>query len=203
MEFRLSELAAASGVPTATIKFYLRAGLLPPGTPSSATQATYHEGHVRRLASIRALTDLGGWSLRRVGQVVAAIDSGGSPATALRESATVSSAPVGAEETEAMTEVGGMLGELGWEGEPGDPSRRALARCLVALRASGRVVDATVFRPYARAAAWLVTEELEAVDAGMSTEAAVVAAVVADEALIALRRLARNELHDTAGRRRR
>ena len=203
MEIRLSELADTSGASSATIKFYLRAGLLPRGTPSSATRATYDERHVRRLASIRALTDLGGWSLRQVGHVVAAIDRGEPPASALRESASPDPVWVHAEEAAAMSEVGRLLGELGWEDDPSEPSRLVLARCLVALRASGRTVDATVFRPYARAAAWLVTEELEDDDAAMSTEAAVVAAVVADAALIALRRLARDEMRSQAGRGRR
>nr|MDT0525976.1 MerR family DNA-binding transcriptional regulator [Streptomyces sp. DSM 41633] len=36
---RLAELSERSGVPTATIKYYLREGLLPAGRRISATQA--------------------------------------------------------------------------------------------------------------------------------------------------------------------
>ena len=37
------------------MKFYLREGLLPAGTATSATQATYDAGHLRRLRLVRAL----------------------------------------------------------------------------------------------------------------------------------------------------
>ncbi|MFI8354714.1 MerR family transcriptional regulator [Streptomyces cyaneofuscatus] len=63
---RLAELSERSGVPTATVKYYLREGLLPAGRRVSATQAEYDEGHLRRLRLVRAqvatlLTELG-WS---------------------------------------------------------------------------------------------------------------------------------------------
>lgn len=44
---RLSELSKQSGVTTATIKYYLREGLLPPGERVTATQAEYDESHLR------------------------------------------------------------------------------------------------------------------------------------------------------------
>ncbi|MDU0346861.1 MerR family transcriptional regulator [Microbacterium sp. KSW2-29] len=56
---RISELATRSGVPVATIKYYLREKVLPEGERSSATQAAYGEAHVQRLGVIRALVDAG------------------------------------------------------------------------------------------------------------------------------------------------
>jgi len=38
---RLSELSRESGVPVAMIKYYLREGLLEPGTPVNARQVAY------------------------------------------------------------------------------------------------------------------------------------------------------------------
>ena len=55
---RLRHLAQASGVPTATIKFYLRERLLPPGRSVNATLAEYDEGHRRRLEVITTLRRL-------------------------------------------------------------------------------------------------------------------------------------------------
>ncbi len=52
---RISELSRTTGVPIATIKFYLREHLLPEGTRTSATQAQYGEEHVSRLRLVRAL----------------------------------------------------------------------------------------------------------------------------------------------------
>ncbi|WZH38950.1 MAG: MerR family transcriptional regulator [Microbacterium enclense] len=56
---RISELSAQSGVPVATIKYYLREKLLPEGERSSPTQASYGAAHVQRLGVIRALVDAG------------------------------------------------------------------------------------------------------------------------------------------------
>src|SRR3954464_8089995 len=56
---RISELSRETGVPVATIKFYLRERLLSPGRSTAATQAEYGQVHVDRLRLIRALTDAG------------------------------------------------------------------------------------------------------------------------------------------------
>jgi len=55
----MAELSRSSGVPVATIKYYLREGLLPPGEATSATRAEYDETHLRRLQLIRALVEIG------------------------------------------------------------------------------------------------------------------------------------------------
>ncbi|NAZ85581.1 MerR family transcriptional regulator, partial [Kineococcus indalonis] len=71
----VSALAAASGVPVPTIKYYLREGLLHPGRATGATRAEYGEDHVRRLRLVRALAEVGGLPLARVREVVAALDA--------------------------------------------------------------------------------------------------------------------------------
>lgn len=72
---RISELSGSSGVPVATIKFYLREGLLHDGRRTSATQATYDDSHVARLKMVRALVGVGGMSLARVKGIIAVIES--------------------------------------------------------------------------------------------------------------------------------
>ena len=71
---RISALSARSGVAVATIKFYLREGLLPPGTATATNQADYDETHVRRLRLIRALIDVGGVPVASARAVVEALD---------------------------------------------------------------------------------------------------------------------------------
>src|SRR3954453_18454825 len=71
---RISELSRVSGVPVATIKYYLREGLLPAGIPTSLTSASYDERHVDRLNLIRALVDVGRVPIARVRQVVTALE---------------------------------------------------------------------------------------------------------------------------------
>lgn len=44
---RLAELSRRSGVSTATIKYYLREGLLPPGRQVNPTTAEYDDGHLQ------------------------------------------------------------------------------------------------------------------------------------------------------------
>lgn len=56
---RVSELVSRSGVPLATVKYYLREGLLMPGEATSATQARYGDEHLDRLALIKALSNAG------------------------------------------------------------------------------------------------------------------------------------------------
>ena len=196
---RISELADASGIPVPTLKFYLREGLLPRGSATSATRADYGDVHVRRLALIEALTELGGLSLRDVAAVLASIGrAASSPVPPLdlvhrRDDPASEPAPhlvVAAQEVDRFVDE-----ELRWHVDRDAPARRDLARALVAIRRSGRQVDASIFRPYARAASWLVTEPLEAQDVRAGgAEHAVIAAVAADVASVALRRMAQAHL---------
>ena len=71
---RISDLAAAAGVPVGTIKFYLRQGLLPAGELTSPTQAQYDESHLGRLRLVRALVEVAGLSLTEVLAVVTVLD---------------------------------------------------------------------------------------------------------------------------------
>jgi DNA-binding transcriptional MerR regulator len=64
---RISELSQASGVPVATIKYYLREGLLHEGQLTSATQAQYDQSHLARLRLVRALLGAGGLSVAAAG----------------------------------------------------------------------------------------------------------------------------------------
>jgi DNA-binding transcriptional MerR regulator len=71
---RISELSSRTGIPVATIKFYLRESLLHEGVLTAATQAQYDEGHVARLRLIRALLGPGGLSIAAAHRVIQAIE---------------------------------------------------------------------------------------------------------------------------------
>src|SRR5690349_14673458 len=79
---RIRELAVATGVPIATIKYYLREHLLEPGTPTATTQADYGDHHVERLRLLRVLREVGEIPIASLRAVVAAIDD---PALPLHE----------------------------------------------------------------------------------------------------------------------
>ena len=75
---RISELSRRSGASIATIKYYIRERLLPPGTPTATNQALYGEEHLRDLDLIRALREQAGLSIaaiRRVLESIAAAES--------------------------------------------------------------------------------------------------------------------------------
>ncbi|MEE1621517.1 MerR family transcriptional regulator [Zafaria sp. Z1313] len=73
---KLSELAAHTGASTASLKFYLREGLLPPGEAVHATLADYGQRHVDRVEMIRALRSVAGLSIGALRGVVERIDVG-------------------------------------------------------------------------------------------------------------------------------
>jgi DNA-binding transcriptional MerR regulator len=73
---RISELARRGGVALPTVKYYLSAGLLPPGRLTAANQATYDERHLYRLELIRTLLELGGLTVAHARAVLGTVDAG-------------------------------------------------------------------------------------------------------------------------------
>ena len=71
---RIAALSSATGVSVATLKYYLREGLVPPGRATAVNQADYDDSHVRRVRLVRALLELGHLSIADVAAVVAAVD---------------------------------------------------------------------------------------------------------------------------------
>jgi DNA-binding transcriptional MerR regulator len=71
---KIAELSRRSGIPTTSIKFYLRRGLLPPGQATAHNQADYEDRHVERLALIRALRDVAQLPLESIARVTEALD---------------------------------------------------------------------------------------------------------------------------------
>lgn len=203
---RISELSRHSGRSVATIKYYLREGLLPPGRSTAANQAAYGDDHLHRLRLITALVHVGGLPIATVKAVLEAVDD---RALALHDVLGVAhdalstrDRPAGDPGPEAEAAVDGFFGGLGWRVRPGAPGRRALAEALESLRRLGWEVGPEVFEPYARAADDLAAWELDRTPVGVprdrTVEVAVVGTVVFEKALVALRWLAQE--HHSAGR---
>ena len=207
---RISELSRKSGVSVASIKFYLRDGLLPPGVATATNQAEYDERHLGRLRLIRTLRDVGGLDLARIGRVTAAIDDEALAPHAVFGVVQRALAPTSDERAAdpllaaAHADVDRLLVDLGWEVSADAPSRRPLANALAALRRSGRPVDASVFRRYAEAIAPLAEWEVGVVPTGgdpsESVERMAVGTVVFEAALVALRRLAHEHFSSVRSR---
>jgi len=205
---RISALSRLSGVPVATIKFYLRAELLPPGTPTARNQAVYGERHLRRLRFIRALTGVGGFNLSSVRQVLKAVDDDetGLPTLYDRVAEAAGSEPVDAGLTEqeiaaAGPEVDRIVAGRGWAITAEDATRARLVQALAVLRRLGDDCATTFLEAYACSVDQMVARELGLIPAevGQSERAAAVARSVMFEVMLtSVRRIA--ERHHAAVR---
>ena len=192
---RLAELSARSGVSTATIKYYLRAGLLPRGATQSSTWASYDESHLRRLRLVRALTDVAGFSLEEVRGVVDAIEASESDHQA-RGAAQWPLSPALAREPSAasLERVEELLSRHGWRVDAHSPHRGTLAAALDTLEeldfaASDEVLDAyaRALEPVAEIEVARVAAETEPI---VAAERLVVGTVLYEPVLLTLRRMA-------------
>lgn len=198
----MAELSARSGISIATIKYYLREGLVPPGQATGATRTRYDDSHVRRLRLIRALTDVAGLRLDTVRQVLEGIDTAPSWHEAVGSAHTRLDAPDDAERPSerALARVERMLARQQWELAPGHPQAMRLARALDVLDSLGHPVSDTLLDLYAASMRPVAAHEVVAVlelaevDVEASVEAAVVGTLLQEPLLLAIRRIAQENL---------
>lgn len=208
---RISELSRLSEVPTATIKYYLREGLLPAGQRTAATQAQYDDGHLQRLRLIRALIGPGGLSIAEIRGVLAAVDDPPESPLELLGQASEALGPQGSTVDDSAAEPAAdgpgaarareILAAIGWQVVEGSKAFTQLAEALEAVdQASITLIDGGVQR-YATVLAELAAAELDTVPMESPQTAvrqAVLGTILIEPLLIALRRLA---LQDAAARR--
>lgn len=194
---RISALSEATGVPVATIKYYLREGLLPPGERTSATQARYDAGHVARLQLIRALVGVGGLSVARAREVLAVYDQ--PPADVLTAVGTAQAAV--AETGEPAVDVSQareLIDRLGWRVvDPCGSDLQQLARALEGLAHGGITLVEGGVESYARWVESMAAAELDTVpddDPATAVRQAVMGTLLVEPVLVALRRLAHQSL---------
>jgi DNA-binding transcriptional MerR regulator len=183
----MAELSRSSGVPIATIKYYLREGLLPPGAATSATRAEYGEAHLRRLRLIRALLEIGEVPVAAIRKILAVVDDEsaslhvmlgavqyelgphpGLPAEAETRAETQAEADVEADQDwqAACDEADALIAGLGWTVAPGAPARTLLVAALAALRRTRSAPPGPGLRAYAEAMTSLAAAEVASLDSG-------------------------------------
>jgi DNA-binding transcriptional MerR regulator len=201
----MSELSRRSGVAVATIKFYLREGLLPPGTATAATRAEYDDTHLRRLRLIRSLLEIGEVPLASIRKILDAVDSEAVGLHGMLGAVQYALGPHVEAEPADRLEVDNFITELGWKVSPDAPGRDLLAATLTALRNAGSAPSGASLRDYAEAMSRLARREvagLEAIEDAQDrmalAESAVVGMVLHERVLIALHRLAQEDA--SAGR---
>lgn len=208
---KISELSRRSGVPLATVKFYLRERLLPAGAASGPNKADYGPEHLRRLALIRTLKDVGGLSIAQLRQVIAVVEQPeasvwhalgtGIDALSGPERPEPATDDEAAERARAESELDALLAARGWRVRPGAAARAALVDAVVALR---QVLDPAMpisaLDGYARAAEGLAAAEIAHTadrmtgDATEALQAAIAGTVLFEPVIVALRRLALEHL---------
>jgi DNA-binding transcriptional MerR regulator len=194
---RISELSQTTGLPVATLKYYLREGLLAPGTPTATNQATYDDHHVQRLRLVRTLVEVGRLPLGRVAEVLAAIDDEdlnlhlalGSAQDAM---VTVSQAGDGGF-VDARAEADAIVQQLGWAVRAEAAARDLLADAITVVRASTLPYQRNSMVELGRLIEPIAVAEVAVVDDTSRAEAlelSVVGTVAYETAFNALRRMA-------------
>lgn len=191
----LSELCARSGVSAATVKYYLREGLLAPGARVSATRAEYSPAHLDRLRLIRALVQGAGVSIEGARRVVHAIEH---PPASRHDLLGVAQHAIDGPppDVPVVAETRQAVERLGWRNCA--PGRLAyLQAALDVARRAGFPVTSERLEAYGRAMAVVATHDLDALTADPDAATAsgalkhvAVGTVVTDPVLVALRRLA-------------
>ncbi|MBT1183566.1 MerR family transcriptional regulator [Streptomyces sp. CJ_13] len=205
---KISELSRRTGVPVASIKYFLRQELLPAGRATAATLAEYGDEHVQRLRLIKALTALGGLSIAATRNVLAAIDQAHSSEGALGAVSYALPVPVAAqspagdeEEAEADVtagaEVAELLAALDWQAPGTSPHVQGLTAALKELRRLDARYAPGELAAYARLAESVARLDLERAagvdDPVALAERAVIVFAICAPVFELLRRLAQED----------
>jgi DNA-binding transcriptional MerR regulator len=198
---RISELVTSSGVPLATIKYYIREGLLMPGEATSATQADYGEPHLKRLRLIRALTDVAGLPLQKTGVIIRLIDHPDADLFATLGKAIEALPPYPDDETEApgaqYPRAQAALERIGQLYDPGFAAVAQFERSLAAAESVGLPISDERLVGYAKAIMSIAEIDLEQVPVASVQEAieySVLGTALYEPVIAAMRRLAHQHL---------
>lgn len=188
---RISQLAAVTEVPVATIKYYLREKLLHDGVLTSATQARYDDTHVRRLKLIRALIGTAGLSVSATREVLRGLENppeSGHDLLGIAHHAVTRTAPDDVDLSSAQE----LLDRWGW-GACDRDTQAALAKAMHGLSEAGFDAPAALLDRYAAAMQDIAEADVESVPTD-SAEAAmqhvVLGTLLMEPVLLAMRRLA-------------
>ena len=194
----MAELSSTSGIPVATIKFYLREQLLPAGERTGPNQASYGEQHLRRLRLIRGLLEVGNLTVATARGVIESVDS----ELPLAHSFGVAQRAVSAHldpvdiDPEALAVIDRLV--EGWRVSEDNPGRLAAARVLETFGSLGQRDERNWLSRYAAAALLVAEADLDLVEARGSREAmaetVVIGTVLGDALFSGLRRAAQEHI---------
>ncbi len=196
---RISEISERSGVSVASIKFYVREGLLPGGERRGYNQTAYSEAHVARIRLIRALIDTGGLTVAAVQKVLAAIDDDDLPMSEVMGIAQCA-IPISEQPPtpSALDRVRAVTDERGWVVGDDSPGLALAAQTAEAFAGIGRPDILEVMPEFAEAAEIVARADLRtagrATDRTELAQTVVLGTVLGDRMLAGLRRMAQEHL---------
>lgn len=200
---KMSQLSTESGVTVASIKFYLREGLLPGGEHTSANQASYGDDHVHRLRLIRALIEVGGLSVATAREVISAVDAPDMPLSwifgvaqlAISEADLYAPVDPG---SAGLYQVNEAIARAGWTVSEENPGRAGAARVLDTYAQLGQEHLNEITPEYLEASELIAQSDLAAVarntDVSDMAQTVVVGTILGDALLASLRRIAQEHV---------
>jgi DNA-binding transcriptional MerR regulator len=197
----INELAELSEVSAATIKFYVREGVLHEGTRVNATRTRYDETHLARLKLIRTLVRVGGLPMTVVKSIIDAMDSDSGSMDDIFRVAQHELPIAGGEGPEpsaaALARAEELCAEMGWVDAETNPAFGVVMRVLDGFTAMGFDPSAEYLRAYAHAAVSQARADFDELRAPSSREALmelmVAGSVLADPLSAGLHRLAQQQ----------
>ncbi|MFI6295179.1 MerR family transcriptional regulator [Nonomuraea sp. NPDC050790] len=199
----MAELSATTGLAVATIKYYLREGLLSPGRPIGRNQAEYGPEHVRRLRLVRALIDYGGLGIADIRDLIARLDDPGVGLYGLAGLAQKSvtereEARPGPHRERARRIVAEVMERKGWQDSAANPAVGTLVGVVAVLEELGLREISAVLGDYADAAEGIARVDLGVVGTAGDRERAVeivaLGTRLGDAIVVSWRRVAQEHL---------
>ncbi|WP_165065259.1 MerR family transcriptional regulator [Marisediminicola senii] len=203
----IAELAELSDTPPATVKYYVREGLLPAGARERGNRTSYDESHVHRLRLIRAMLEVGKLSVSSVAAVLAALDDqtttiGETFAVAQNALSRDAVSTVSEPSPESIARVDALVERVGWPPCGDNVGVRIVAQTIDGFAKAGHPLADDYLDRYAEAAAVVAKADLDAVTPGAPgtddeadlTELMVVGTVLGDTLSLGLRRIAQATL---------
>lgn len=198
---RISELSERSGMPVATVKYYLREGLLEPGEALNARESSYGEDHLSRLRLIRGLVHVLGASISQIRQVLSIIDTPDQAPLEAMGKATSALPTIGqggnnaaADESQRASQ---LLEQLGYRFDPASPTVAQLGSALALADEVGIRINDDQIAVYGEAARRVARADFGRLpwhNPSAATTFAVLGTALYEPVLLALRRLAHYEI---------
>lgn len=197
---KISDLADRSGTSVATIKYYVREGLLMQGERVGGNRTDYSEAHLHRLRLIRAMLEIGNLSVDTVSRVLVALEATEAPLVHTFEIAQAALAgsttsPPPAPSADALARIDALRKRTpDWLAVVDNVGQNIAAAAIDAFDRAGHSLPDSYLDGYARGAQHTATADLDLVQAQGSredmAEIMVVGSVLGDPLAQGLRRIA-------------